>query len=460
LYPLLMTSAGPAQRCKMSSLFGALTVAVGGLTAQADSIGNISDNLSNAQTTGFKAIGTRFSDLVTQSDAQDNEPGGVRATPLYQNDVQGNLVQSGTPTSLAITGQGFLPVEPATTDATGTTSFSGNVVFTRQGDFTLDKNGFLVNGSGYYLLGYNVNSQGTVNTSSTAPIQLSALLDNPVASTTSTYEANLPSSAANGFVSTASTLQVYDALGNTHDMSFTWTKDSTNNWSLKVDVANGVSSVSDYTATVPFTFNTTSNAGTIQTIGSSGAAGAAGTYTVPDNTNAAENKAQVSFSLDFPGAGSQNLTVSFGDYDSASGVTQFADSGNAVSVTSFEQNGLPRGSFSSLSIDANGFVSLNYNNGTSKIVSQIPIVQFFAQDQLQRVSGGAYEATLASGTPRYSTPGTTGAGTIVGGSLEASNVDIATQFTNMIQAQQIYSANAKTITTVDNMLNTIINTIQ
>ena len=105
-------------------------------------------------------------------------------------------------------------------------------------------------------------------------------------------------------------------------------------------------------------------------------------------------------------------------------------------------------------------MTINYNNGTSKIVSQIPIVQFFAQDQLQRVTGGAFAATLASGTPRFGAPGTNGGGTIAGGSLESSTVDIATEFTAMIQAQQIYSANAKTITTVDNMLSTIINTIQ
>ena len=94
------------------------------------------------------------------------------------------------------------------------------------------------------------------------------------------------------------------------------------------------------------------------------------------------------------------------------------------------------------------------------MIAQIPIVQFYAQDQLQRVTGNAYEATLTSGTPRYSDAGTNGAGTIASSSLESSNVDIATEFTEMIEAQQIYSANAKTITTVDNMLNTIIQAVQ
>src|SRR5690349_1583912 len=133
----------------MASLFGALTVAVGGLTAQSNAIGNISDNLANAQTTGFKAIGTTFLSLVTNSTAAVNDPGGVTTIPKYQNDVQGNLVQSGVATSLAITGQGFFPIESATIDAAGNTSFTGTSLFTRQGDFTLNKDGYLVNGPGY-----------------------------------------------------------------------------------------------------------------------------------------------------------------------------------------------------------------------------------------------------------------------------------------------------------------------
>ncbi|MFA4846293.1 MAG: flagellar hook-basal body complex protein, partial [Patescibacteria group bacterium] len=88
------------------SLYAALTVAVGGLAAQSASIGNISDNLANAQTTGFKGIETKFESLVTQSNQFENDPGGVRATPHYTNDVQGNLVQSSSSTSLAISGQG------------------------------------------------------------------------------------------------------------------------------------------------------------------------------------------------------------------------------------------------------------------------------------------------------------------------------------------------------------------
>jgi flagellar hook protein FlgE len=152
------------------------------------------------------------------------------------------------------------------------------------------------------------------------------------------------------------------------------------------------------------------------------------------------------------------MTLNFGDYNSSTGLTQF--SGTDVSVTSFSQNGLSQGSFNNLSIDKSGNVAINYSNGSTRVIAQIPVVQFYAQDQLQRVTGNAYESTITSGSPRYSTAGTNGAGTLTGSSLESSNVDIATQFTEMIQAQQIYSANSKIITTVNNMLNTIINAVQ
>ena len=140
----------------MSSLFAALGVSVSGLSAQSAALGNISDDLSNAQTTGFKTIGTQFESLVTASSATDNSPGGVRASPQYQNDVQGNIASSSTTTNLAVSGQGFFPVIAAVQTTTGGTSFTNNY-FTRQGDFTLNKDGYMVNSSGYYLLGYPCN---------------------------------------------------------------------------------------------------------------------------------------------------------------------------------------------------------------------------------------------------------------------------------------------------------------
>jgi flagellar hook protein FlgE len=210
-------------------------------------------------------------------------------------------------------------------------------------------------------------------------------------------------------------------------------------------VANGGGTLDPTTLTLPATYDLTGGA-------------AAEQYTVIDNSAEAVNTAEISMSLDFDGAGSQNFTINFGTYDTSSGVTQFADT--TVSVTTLEQNGIPRGSFQSLAIDENGYVALNYDNGRSRTIAQIPVVQFFAEEELQRLSGGAFGQTLASGSARYSAAGTNGAGTISGYALEGSNIDVAREFTKLIQAQQIYSANAKTITTTNNMMQEAINIIR
>ena len=448
----------------MASLFAALTTAVSGLSAQSSAIGNISDNLANAQTVGYKSVGTNFKELVNSSSAQVNNPGGVTATPQYQNNVQGSIVSSDTATSLAISGGGYFAVESASTDSTGATIF-GSTLYTREGDFTLDKTGYVTNGSGYYLTGYTTkNADGSFSTASTAPIQVSALLNNPVATSTTSFTANLPSNAAVGYTSSASTVQIYDALGNTHNVSYTWTKTASNAWSLNVDVANGASTAGppattgDYTATIPVTFNDGSSGTTAGTIKSFGT-GAGYSVTTPITSGSA---ASLGLSLTFPGltAAAQPLSLNFGTYEGSTGLTQFSNTNTTVTVSNFTQNGLPQGSYDSLSIDKSGLVTINYSNGTTNTIAQIPIVQFNAEDSLQRVSGGAYQATLASGTARYGVPGSNGSGTISASSLESSNVDIATQFTTLIQAQQVYSANAKVVTADNQLLQTTINMIQ
>ena len=450
----------------MGSLFSALTTAVAGLDAQSSSIGNISDNLANSETVGYKAVGTEFEELVTSSSATVNNPGGVTSTPEYQNGVQGSITSSNVGTSLAISGAGYFVVETATTNATGITTFSGTDYYTRQGDFTLDKNGYLVNGSGYYLTGYSVNSTtGFEDESHTQPIQISALQNNPVPATELTYVANLPSNAATGYTASSSTVQLYDSLGDAQDADYTWQKTATNNWDLVVTVPNATDSAGNsYQTTIPFTFNDGTGgttAGTIGTIGSYVATG-----TPPDSpytataTQTAGSPADVSITVNFPGTGPQTLNLEFGNFDGSSGVTQFSDVNTAVTVTNFSQDGLPKGSFNSIEIDKDGFVSLSYSNGTTKQIAQIPIAQFYAEDQLQRLSGGAFSATESSGNVRVNLAGTAGAGTISANSLEQSNVDISTEFTNLIQAQQVYTANSKVVTTDDQLLQATINMVQ
>ncbi|MCL2468675.1 MAG: flagellar hook protein FlgE [Alphaproteobacteria bacterium] len=434
------------------SLFAAMTVAVGGLTAQSSAISNISDNLANASTTGYKRVDTKFESLVTQSGTRFHDPGGVLALPYYRNSTQGNLIPDSTATSLAISGSGYFPVRPAVVGADGLTTFGNTTYFTRAGDFTLNAEGYLVNNAGYYLTGYTVTTAGLVDTSSADPIHLSELLDNPVATSNVKYAANLPAGAELNMPFAPSNIQIYDALGSAHDMSFTWSKVGINSWELHLIVPDAVNTggvFSDFDVTIPFTFNDTLNPGTIQTIGAG-----AGWTVLTSPTGAAE----ISIDLSYEGAGAETVVINFGSYNSSVGVTQFADT--TITVSTLEQNGIPRGSFQSLSIDNNGFVSLNYDNGRTRIIAQIPVVQFFAENQLQRITGGAFAQTLGSGSARFGVAGTNGAGQITSYTLEGSNVDIADEFTKMITAQQVYSANAKTITTSNAMMQEVINIIR
>ena len=139
-------------------------------------------------------------------------------------------------------------------------------------------------------------------------------------------------------------------------------------------------------------------------------------------------------------------------------MTQFADT--EIQVSTLQQNGIPRGAFQSLSIDKNGFVSLNYDNGSSKTFYQVPITLFNAPNNLQRQEGNAFSQTIDSGIPRDNVPGDLGAGNIVGNALEASNVDIASEFAKMIKYQRTYSANARVISTGSSMLEEIINVVR
>ena len=142
------------------SLFGAMTTAISGLSAQSAAFGNIGDNLANTQTVGFKRIGTSFDDYVTSSSLENNKSGAVVARPDYANDVQGSISQTDNPLDLAISGQGFFSVSQASGQANGVTTFKSVPEYTREGDFKLNRDGYVVNSSGHYLNGWVATSQG------------------------------------------------------------------------------------------------------------------------------------------------------------------------------------------------------------------------------------------------------------------------------------------------------------
>ena len=164
------------------SLLGAMNTAISGLTAQSNAFGNISDNVANSQTIGFKRIDTNFVDYLTTSSASNNTPGVVLARPDYVNDVQGTIQQQENPLSLAVAGAGFFAVSQSIGVIAGVPSFKPEQYYTRAGDFQMDANGYLVNSAGGYLNGWQVDATtGVPNRAALVPIRIDQSIFNPIA---------------------------------------------------------------------------------------------------------------------------------------------------------------------------------------------------------------------------------------------------------------------------------------
>jgi flagellar hook protein FlgE len=426
------------------SLLGSISTAITGLNAQTNCLGNISDNLANTSTTGFKSIGTNFEDIVATAatGACDTTGMGATATPVYYNSIQGVISGINVDTYMAISGKGFFVVTPE--DTTGTATSAGTY-YTRSGDFTLDKDGYLANNAGYSLLGWNIDqTTNTVQTGALVPIQFSELVDKGVATTNMAFDANLPSDIAIHATTSDATTTIYDSEGQGHDVTYAWEKTGINMWDLTVTATGGAydgvaDPPADYTATASFTYDAF---GQLQTVTSADCAVTGTSLTLP-----------LAFRYTDPDTGTNSVLnqTTVASFDKT---TQFADT--IIDIRSFAQNGAASGTFSGISIDNNGFASINYDSGVSRVLYQIPLAMFNAPEDLQRKTGGVFQITPTSGTATYSAAATAGAGKLEVGALENSTVDIADQFTRMIQAQRAYSANAKTIITSDSMLQTLI----
>jgi flagellar hook protein FlgE len=435
------------------SLFGALNTAVSGLGAQSAAFGNISDNVANSQTTGYKAVDTNFIDILTTSSATDNEPGSVSALPSYTNNVQGTISQSSDALAMAISGQGFFSVsEAAGSSIAGQPNFNPQTYYTQAGDFQLSDNSYLVNGAGQYLQGWTVNPQtDVVNQSTLAPIQITQTQFNPVSTSNIDLSANLPATpAANTPVS--SQIDVYDSLGNAHTLTLNWTQNAANDWTVTITSPDNVPATTIGSAEVQFGA-ASPNSVPAGTIGAFGVV----TGNVTGTAYTAGQPAALTLNTDF-GNGNQAINLNLGQFGLASGVTQFA--GTTYTQGSLSQNGVAPGAFTGISLTNSGDVVANYNNGETQTVAQVPITTFSAPDSLQRQNGQAFTATTNSGQAITQAEGTNGAGSLVIGSVESSNVDIATQFSDLIIAQQAYGANAKVVTTADQLLQVTINMIQ
>jgi flagellar hook protein FlgE len=390
----------------------------------------ISDNIANVNTVGYKGTSARFSTLVTQAATQTTHtPGGVMSSPYSYIDRQGLLQGSASGTDLAVAGQGFFVVNEASAPG-----FSDDFFFTRAGSFNPDQNGNLVNAAGYYLQGYNLRTTTPPPSSSTftglETVNISNLSGSAAATTGISLGVNLPSTAAvsDAFSVTA---QVFDSLGNAHDMDITFTKTALNTWS--------------WTAQNP----------TMLGVGTATATGT-GTITFDtDGTPLSFTPAAPSVTLTgfTTGAGNSTVTLDLGTVAGTDGLTQFA--GN-FTISNIDQDGVRFGNYTGITISEDGIVTALFDNGQRLDIYQLPLGMFRNPNGLEARSGNVYLETDRSGNFQLNLAGNGGAGDIAPGALESSTVDLAEEFTKMIITQRAYSANTKVITTADDMLEELI----
>ncbi|WP_342150821.1 flagellar hook-basal body complex protein [Methylorubrum sp. SB2] len=458
-------------------VFSALQTAVSGLRAQAFSLDNISGNIANSQTTGYKRIDTNFVDLIAERDTKHQVAGTVAAYSELTNTIQGNLRDTGVSTNMALNGNGFFVVQKKSVDSGGGTAFSGNNLYTRRGDFSPDKDGYLVNGAGSYLTGASLDP-ATGQTVSNGPIQISNDLLPAKATGTITYAANLPRTpnttgpkANNGLLqnvegsdwlvtegnetgktvpadTSAQTLidnsiagpalTVYDASGAPVSLQTRWAK-----------VANASS------ATTPATKDTwnlfyadkTSVSGSKTSWTNVGQAFqfSNGQLTTP----AGGTLAIPSLTVDDVPVGPITLDLS-------GGLTQYASSSGTVSTNALKQDGYASGSLNAVDVGENGVISGTYSNGKTLELARVAVAQFINPDGLKPDSLGNYQQTTNSGEPLSGLRDTT----VVGANVEQSNTDVASEFSKMIVTQQAYSANTRVMSTAQSMISDLINVIR
>jgi len=420
------------------SLSGALSSAISALSAQSSALAVISDNIANSQTTAYKTNTATFESLVTaSSSASSYSSGGVTTSAKSNISTQGLLTTTTNSTDIAIQGTGFFPV---TTSLTG-----GSTLYTRNGSFSIDSSGYLVN-DGSYLMGWRTDSTGAVVGSASSdtlvPINTSVAATSGSATTATTIAANLPADAAVG-ATFSSSMSVYDSLGTANTVQVTWTKTGENSWSAGFGNPTLSSDSTGATAT-----GTTS--GSIDIVFNS------------DGSLASATPASISISGWTDGAADSTVTVKLGTIGSTDGLSQYSSGATtpAVDVTSISSDGLPYGKLSSIAVGDDGTVNATYSNGQTIAIYKIPVATFTAPSGLQAQSNGLYAATAASGNAVVQASGTNGAGTIYGSELESSTTDTNTEFSSMISAQQAYSAASQVISAVNKMFDTLISAVR
>jgi flagellar hook protein FlgE len=417
----------------MSSAF---SIALSSLQAQSDAINTTGHNLANINTTGFKSSNVDFRDLVVSNLGTSYSGGmGVSRPITQQSFTQGAITSSDSPWAAAIQGNGFFMLKNAANQS----------LYTRDGNFTLSSDGVLSTLSGEKVQGWTASASGLDTGVAPTDIVLPTGQNMPAKATTSvsfTANLNAAGTAAASTDQLSVTVPTVDSLGNSHTLTIALTKSAMpNSWS--------------YDVTIPGEDLAGGTAGTQTSILAS-----PGTLTFnPDGSLATASRAPVSLSVSGLADGASNMSMNWSlvNSDGTPNMTQYAETSTYDGVT---QDGTQAGQLSNVAISNGGQILASFSNGQQKVFGQIALATFRNTDSLQDVGNNNFSATGLTAAPSVGTAQSGGRGQIISGSLEGSNVDIATQFTNLITFQRGYQASSRVITTEDTMLQDLLQIIR
>lgn len=403
-----------------------------GLNAAAKNLDVIGNNVSNASTVGFKQSQAQFADVYANSLTGAGGSGigiGVKVAQVAQQFTQGNITATNNPLDLAINGGGFFRMDNG-----------GEIAYQRNGQFQLDKNGYIVNPTGAKLTGYTANASGVLSTGAPSPLAISTAdltpqittevnavlnLDSgstPINAVTTPFDMNDPTT-----FHSSTAVSVYDSLGNPQTLQTYYV--------LRPPVAPATIGAWDVYA---------ANDGT--------QISAAPVASLSFNTSGILQTAMPLSPLAVPATatGASGPSITF-DY---TGTTQF---GSAFSVNTLNQDGYTSGRLAGFNIGADGTLLGRYTNGQSAVLGQVVLANFANPNGLQQMGNNMWAESATSGTPLVGAPDSGGLGVLQSSAVEDSNVDLTAELVNMITAQRVYQANAQTIKSQDAVLQTLVN---
>jgi flagellar hook protein FlgE len=432
---------------------GSFATPLSGLTAAQGQLQSVSNNLANINTDGYKDQTLTFADVFSQTGVTNGsgDPlqtgSGVTVSSTDSDFAEGTLNATGTSSNMALSGNGFFVTQ----------SSSGLPDYTRAGDFSTNNAGQITTPSGELLLGYPAVN-GVVNTAAALqPLQVGTGVTSPAkASTTFNISANLDATSVVGDTA-SSTLPVIDSLGASHTLTVTYTMTAPNTWSYAVTIPTAdllpapAAPIPPTTLVASGTLNFNSSGALISTEPTGGAATVAPSagiaITIPPvavapavQTTFADGAATMPLTWDLVTAGNPTITQT--------------STASATSATS--TNGFASGTLSTYAVQPDGTIEGTFSSGQTLALGQVAVASFANNQGLVAVGNNNYQASA----PVIGVAGTGGRATIVGGSVEQSNVNIATEFAKLIVAQQAYSANAKSITTFNQVSQTTIAMLQ